>query len=69
MFFNIFFNRILPANNAIIKPPSAHLNQLLNNREIEEAMKKVKEASSLIAAVAEPGKLAVYIVVIKKRQN
>ena len=38
-----------------MKPPQA--NASVNSREMEEAMRKVKEAHSLIAAAVEPGEL------------
>ena len=40
--------------NCIIKPPTK--SQEVANREIEEAMKKVKEAQSLITAAVDPSK-------------
>ena len=36
-----------------MKPPQP--NATVNSREMEEAMRKVKEAHSLIAAAVEPG--------------
>ena len=45
--------RVGHASSSIIKPPAA--NMPINSREIEEAMKKVKEAQSLISAAVDPG--------------
>lgn len=45
--------RVGHASGSIIKPASA--NMPFSGRELEEAMKKVKEAQSLISAVVEPG--------------
>ena len=46
--------------NAIIKPPTK--SQEVANKEIEEAMKKVKEAQSLISAAVDPSKIShIYI--------
>ena len=42
-----------------MKPPQA--NATVNSREMEEAMRKVKEAHSLIAAAVEPGELDVRV--------
>ena len=50
-----FHFRVSHSNTAIVKPPQA--NASVNSREMEEAMRKVKEAHSLIAAAVEPGEL------------
>ena len=49
--------RVNHSNNAIVKPPTK--SQEAAQREIEEAMKKVKEAQSLITAAIDPGELSV----------
>ena len=49
-----FHCRVCHSTTAIVKPPQP--NATVNSREMEEAMRKVKEAHSLIAAAVEPGK-------------
>jgi hypothetical protein len=48
------------SNNAIVKPQAK--SQEAAQREIEEAMKKVKEAQSLITAAIDPGQGRIYAI-------
>lgn len=50
-FFILF--RINHSNNAIVKPPE--LTPQAAAKELEDVMKKVREAQSTIAAAIEPG--------------
>lgn len=50
---NQLFFRINHSNNAIVKPPE--LTPQAAAKELEDVMKKVREAQSTIAAVIEPG--------------
>ena len=51
--------RVEHALNCIVKP--AQLSQVANSREMEDAMRKVKEAQSLISAAVEPGESPVLL--------
>ena len=53
IFIFFSFHRVCHANSSIVKP--VNKNQETAQRELEEAMKKVKEAQSLILAAVEPG--------------
>lgn len=50
---NVIFFRINHSNNAIVKPPE--LTPQAAAKELEDVMKRVREAQSTIAAAIEPG--------------
>ncbi len=57
--------RISHSTNAIIKPQQ----KIDGSREIEEAMKKVKEAQSLITAAIDPGEQAPHSVLLQNNAD
>uniref|UniRef100_A0A8C5UBG3 RRM domain-containing protein n=1 Tax=Malurus cyaneus samueli TaxID=2593467 RepID=A0A8C5UBG3_9PASS len=55
----MFGDRINHSNNAIVKPPE--MTPQAAAKELEEVMKRVREAQSFISAAIEPGRYVHYL--------
>lgn len=51
--------RINHSNNAIVKPPE--MTPQAAAKELEEVMKRVREAQSFISAAIEPGRYIMFV--------
>lgn len=57
----LFTLRVNHSKNAIVKPPSKSSDK--DRKDIDKAMRRVKEASSIIEDEIDPGTFFVYIII------